>query len=215
MKTMMMQRRGCSCFGWITWETLPCHKMKRLTSCNMNSSYKESVVYSTKDRWKDIRYRQGNWQDWWVIFSALWSEKMNIMGAFTPHYFLFAYQPKDHFQILGFAQMKPLNKCARKLASVYVYTEYRSNGIGSAIINELLEREKTSLVGFNVVVGIYLTCLSRAESFYNKFGFMKIPADDSSIPWSMKLEYYLGCAVIKLIEPNEQVLIMRCLCPKD
>jgi hypothetical protein len=59
-----------------------------------------------KEKWKDIQYRQGNWQDFSVIFSALWREKMNITGAFSPQYFVIAYLPKDELDVLlGFGQV--------------------------------------------------------------------------------------------------------------
>jgi len=94
-----------------------------------------------KEKWKDIQYRQGNWQDFSVIFSALWREKMNITGAFSPQYFVIAYLPKDELDVLlGFGQIKPINERARKLASLYVYPEYRNCGIGSAIVGQLLSR---------------------------------------------------------------------------
>ncbi|GJD09922.1 hypothetical protein Gasu2_41450 [Galdieria sulphuraria] len=202
------QGEGCLCFGLTVGGTLPCYKVKKRTSWNMKlSSYKKGDVYLTKERIKGVQYRQGSWQDLWVIFSALWSEKMNIMGAFSPQYFIIAHQPKNDYQVLGFGQMKPLSKYARKLASLYVYPEYRGCGMGSAILNQLLEREKKGFVD-DVAWEVYLTCLTRSESFYNKFGFMSIPID-SSIPFAMRMEYYLGSAVIKLIEPKEQVLVMR------
>lgn len=69
-----------------------------------------------------------------------------------------------------------------------------------------MDREKTVL--YNVAWDIYLTCLSRSELFYNKFGFTSIPVDHS-VPFSLRLEYYLGSALTKWIEPKEKVLIMR------
>lgn len=116
---------------------MPCNVNHRW---KMTFSYKETAGNTTKERFNDIRYRQGDWKDVGFIFAALWSEKMNIMGACSPHHFLLAYEPKDDCRILGFGQVKPISKRTRKLASLYVYPEYRGCGIGSAIVDQLLER---------------------------------------------------------------------------
>lgn len=65
-------------------------------------------------------------------------------------------------QILATGQVKPHGRDIHELASIAVIPEYRGQGLARAIIEYLLKENPRPL---------YLTCLSRLEPFYEKFGF--------------------------------------------
>src|SRR5215204_541196 len=54
---------------------------------------------------------------------------------------------------------------ARELGSLVVLSEYRNQGIASALIHALEARSEYPL---------YLFCLQENETFYNRFGYQKI-----------------------------------------
>ncbi len=66
-------------------------------------------------------------------------------------------------RIIGTGQIKPHQKGeVHELASIAVVPQHRGEGIARAIIEHLLNDSPRPL---------YLTCRSRLESFYEKFGF--------------------------------------------
>lgn len=76
---------------------------------------------------------------------------------------------EDDGQVVGIGQIKPHGDGSRELASIAVIPEHRGQGIASAIIRALLEKERGE---------IYLLCRNELESFYARFGFRKIGRDE-------------------------------------
>lgn len=76
---------------------------------------------------------------------------------------------EDDGQVVGIGQIKPHGDGSRELASIAVIPERRGQGIASAIIRALLEKERGE---------IYLLCRNELESFYARFGFRKIGRDE-------------------------------------
>ena len=69
-------------------------------------------------------------------------------------------------QVLATGQIKPHQKGAiQELASIAVLEEHRGQGLARAIIEQLLEDSPRPL---------YLTCRSRLQPFYQKFGFQSL-----------------------------------------
>jgi amino-acid N-acetyltransferase len=68
--------------------------------------------------------------------------------------------------VIATGQIKPHGKDIQELASIAVTPEYRGQGLARAIIETLLKDSPRPL---------YLTCLSRMEPLYEKFGFHAIP----------------------------------------
>lgn len=72
-----------------------------------------------------------------------------------------------HEQIIAIGQVKPHAKGEiHELASIAVAPEYRGQGFARAIIEYLLKDSPRPL---------YLTCRSKLEPFYEKFGFHALP----------------------------------------
>jgi N-acetylglutamate synthase-like GNAT family acetyltransferase len=74
---------------------------------------------------------------------------------------------EDEGAIVGLGQVKLHGDGSRELASIAVVPARQGQGIGSAIINTLLERERGVL---------YLTCRSQLEHYYERFGFRSLVA---------------------------------------
>ena len=81
--------------------------------------------------------------------------------------FIVAVDAQD--QVIATGQIKPHGKGIQELASIAVMPEYRGQGLARAIIETLLKENSRPL---------YLTCLSRMEPLYEKFGFHAIPYEE-------------------------------------
>ncbi|HJS18945.1 MAG TPA: GNAT family N-acetyltransferase [Anaerolineales bacterium] len=77
----------------------------------------------------------------------------------------------DRDRVIATGQIKPhgANADIHELASIAVVPEQRGQGIARAIIEHLLEDSPRPL---------YLTCRSRLEPLYQKFGFQAISYDE-------------------------------------
>ena len=76
---------------------------------------------------------------------------------------------EDGGAIVGVGQVKPHRDGTRELASVAVIPTRQGQGIGSAIIEELLRREKGT---------VHLTCRSQLKGYYERFGFKRLEKGD-------------------------------------
>ena len=71
--------------------------------------------------------------------------------------------------IVGVGQVKPHRDGTRDLASIAVLPARQGQGIGTAIMEELMRRENGTL---------YLTCRSRLQGYYERFGFRRLEPGD-------------------------------------
>lgn len=76
---------------------------------------------------------------------------------------------EDGGAIVGVGQVKPHRDGTRELASIAVIPPRQGQGIGSAIIEELLRREKGTL---------HLTCRRPMQGYYERFGFIRLEPSD-------------------------------------
>lgn len=72
---------------------------------------------------------------------------------------------EDAGKIVGVGQVKQHRDGTRELASIAVIPARQAQGIGSAIIRELLSRE----AGI-----VHLTCRSGLQGYYERFGFVRL-----------------------------------------
>ena len=75
----------------------------------------------------------------------------------------------DAGTLLGCGQLKPHRGGSLELASIAVEPRHRGMGIARRIIESLLAEAPRPL---------YLTCRSRLEPFYRRWGFVPVQADD-------------------------------------
>jgi len=107
--------------------------------------------------------------------------------------------------VLGFGQIRPLDEYYSELASLYVQPEYRSQGIGSEIVQSLVERHNKN----KPTSQICLLTLKSTTPFYKKFGFQEV--DDKQrkrLPKSIQLEYQAG-RVVSFLLRNDLVCMIQ------
>ena len=76
---------------------------------------------------------------------------------------------EDGGAVVGVGQVKSHRDGTRELASIAVIPDRQAQGIGSAIIEELLGREQGT---------VHLTCRSRLQGYYERFGFLRLEPRD-------------------------------------
>ena len=76
---------------------------------------------------------------------------------------------EDGGAIVGVGQVKQHRDGTRELASIAVIPDRQGQGVGSAIIEELLRREHGI---------VHLTCRSRLQGYYERFGFRLLSSRD-------------------------------------
>lgn len=83
--------------------------------------------------------------------------------------------------LLGCVQIKPHAEGVRELASVAVVPARQGQGIGTLLVQAMLEREPGPL---------YLTCRKHNVSYYEHFGFAEI--DPKEYPRSFRLPLWIA-----------------------
>ena len=138
-----------------------------------------------------LKFREGTLFDAPPIAAKLLSMKMNPLGV-DPSRFLVA--ESDGARI-GFGQIRPLGDANEgpscwELASIYVEDDFRGKGIGSAIVQRLLERHTSQ---GRALTDTFLLTLEPTVNWYEQFGFERLPT--SRVPKPMELEVKAGEAL--------------------
>ena len=140
----------------------------------------------------NLKFREGTLFDAPPIAAKLLSMKMNPLGV-DPSRFLVA--ESDGARI-GFGQIRPLgdtsdgSKPLWELASIYVEDDFRGKGIGSALVQRLLERHTSQ---GRALTDTFLLTLEPTVNWYEQFGFERLPT--SRVPKPMELEVKAGEAL--------------------
>lgn len=103
-------------------------------------------------------------------------------------------------KLVGFGQIRPLTSDYAELASLFVLTEYRKQGIGTALVEELLKQydaEKQQAV-------VCLMTLRPTIPFYTPHGFKVV----ENIPEPLQFEFKAG-SVISTLLGNDLVCMVR------
>lgn len=108
--------------------------------------------------------------------------------------FVVAVDAQD--RILATGQIKPHRGDIHELASIAVITEHRGEGLARAIIEYLLQNSSRPL---------YLTCRTRLEPFYEKFGFRAIGYEEMP-RYYQRISKLLGLASAVARLPEEDRL---------
>jgi ribosomal protein S18 acetylase RimI-like enzyme len=136
-------------------------------------------------------------------------EAMNPISISQDH-LLVAFDDDDPAEkLMGFGQIRPLDGVYSELASLYVFPDHRSKGIGGSLVEELLERyDKQGTT--NAPGTVCLLALSETAPFYEKYGFMVVNENEiqSDLPSSLKFEYKAG-SVLSSILGNDLVCMVR------
>jgi N-acetylglutamate synthase-like GNAT family acetyltransferase len=129
-----------------------------------------------------------------AIHKLIWQAHINPMGL---HWARFIVAVNQHDEVIGCAQIKLHRDGSRELASLAVHPNQRSQGIGRALIEQLLTVAPRPL---------YLTCRSSLRSLYEKFGF-SVQAPEQMTPYFSRL-HKLVQILTSLFRRNESMLVM-------
>lgn len=89
-----------------------------------------------------------------------------------------------------------------ELSSIVVDPRWRGRGIGSLIVSELLRE-------YGENERIVLLTLSTTETFYRRYGFAVINAEErENLPLSLRVEYWLGTISVGLFAPHADLICM-------
>jgi putative acetyltransferase len=105
---------------------------------------------------------------------------------------------EDNGVTVGIGQIKVHGDGSRELASLAVIPARQGQGIGGAIIRELLSKETGVL---------YLTCRAQLETYYARFGFRRVERDEMS-PYFRRLMRLAG-VVMTLARGNGPIVMKR------
>jgi N-acetylglutamate synthase-like GNAT family acetyltransferase len=88
---------------------------------------------------------------------------LNPMSLSWPNFLV----AEDAGDVVAIGQVKTHRDGSRELASIAVVPARQGEGIGSSIVNALLDRHGAGV--------LHLTCESRRQGYYERFGFRRIP----------------------------------------
>jgi len=112
-----------------------------------------------------LTLRDATIEDQPTIRQIVRAANINPTGLDWPRFIV----AEDAGAIVGVGQVKPHRDGTRELASIAVLPARQGQGIGTAIIQDLVRRENATL---------YLTCRSRLQGYYERFGFRRLESRD-------------------------------------
>jgi GNAT superfamily N-acetyltransferase len=159
--------------------------------------------------------------------SLLLRELMNPLSISQERLVVVFDEKSDAKPLLGFGQIRPLGEPSvadtrySELASLFVRPGFRRQGIGKAIVIELLRRyddqNREQLPSESAASALCLLTLRETSSFYEQFGFRETyidgeaPATEtprSNLPLTLQLEYKAGSCIAKALG-TELVCMVR------
>jgi N-acetylglutamate synthase-like GNAT family acetyltransferase len=109
-----------------------------------------------------VTMRRATANDAAAIRALIRQVRINPTGLDWRH---FLVTVDEHGRVVATGQVKRLRDGTRELASIATATDYRGQGLASAIINQLINETPRPL---------YLVCAERLGSFYTRFGFRQL-----------------------------------------
>jgi len=105
-------------------------------------------------------------EDQATIRRIIRAANLNPMSLDWPNFLI----AEDAGEVVGIGQVKTHRDGSRELASIAVVPARQGQGIGSAIVNALLDRHGGGV--------LHLTCQGKNEGYYARFGFRRIPRQE-------------------------------------
>ena len=102
-------------------------------------------------------------EDQATIRRIIRAANLNPMSLDWPNFLI----AEDAGEVVGIGQVKTHRDGSRELASIAVVPARQGQGIGSAIVNALLDRHGGGV--------LHLTCQGKNEGYYARFGFRRLP----------------------------------------
>lgn len=135
------------------------------------------------------------------------SQAMNPLSLSTKTLLVACDDSEVSDSILGFGQIRPLGSASAysELASLYVQPDFRSQGVGSSIVQALIDRHNQN----EPQSQICLLTLRSTEVFYKKFGFREATDDErANLPTAFQFEYQTG-TFLSVVLGNDLVCMIQ------
>jgi len=165
-----------------------------------------------------VDFREATPQDVSLARTTMFRKAMNPLSI-KQETLLVAYDKEnEENSVCGFGQIRPLDDAFSELASLFVFPSYRGQGVGSALVTQLLQRHDQSNV--KPLRTVCLLTLRPTSRFFAKFGFQIVDDDKvapkasdsewrlSDLSCTIQLEYTAGSA-ISLLLGNDIVCMVR------
>lgn len=180
-----------------------------------------TIHYTSSVAAFSIQFRSATSQDVFEARKILFKEAMNPLSISEQTLFVaYNYDGSDDnnnkndssSSLIGFGQIRNLegNNNYSELASLYVKPEYRHQGIGSALVQQLLSKHDNDANAYSR--SICLLTLKPTIDFYTPFGFVTVNKEDMKqhydLPTSFLLEYQAG-TIISAMLGNDLVCMIR------
>lgn len=153
-----------------------------------------------------LAFRSATPKDVFLARKTMFSEAMNPL-AVSQDRLLVAFDDDEDERLLGFGQIRPLSDVYSELASLYVMPENREQGIGGALVQQLLLRHEEQ----EEATQVCLLTLRPTSGFYEKYGFEVLDEKEmkSSMPSSFQFEYAAGSVVSSLLGNGLVCMVRR------
>jgi N-acetylglutamate synthase-like GNAT family acetyltransferase len=144
----------------------------------------------------DFTVRPAREEDFPAIRSLIFAVHINPTGLDWRR-FLVAVSPAG--EVIGCGQVKPHRDGSRELASIAVREQARGQGVGRAVIEDLVRQETAR--------PLYLMCRAALGPFYAKFGFREIGPEEMT-PYFRRISR-IASLFGHQGDPQERLLVMR------
>jgi N-acetylglutamate synthase-like GNAT family acetyltransferase len=153
-----------------------------------------------------LAFRPATPNDVFTAQKTMFQEKMNPLSI-SQSRLLVAFDDSDENDLLGFGQIRPIDGVYSELASLYVKPENRQQGIGGALVQQLLLRHDQ----VESPTTVCLLTLRSTIPFYEKHSFEVMDQDEikSTMPSSFQFEYAAGSVISSLLGNDLVCMIQR------
>lgn len=141
--------------------------------------------------------------DTWGVLKLVAKEKLNPIALNMNNFIVARDKEPVSGQVVGAGQLKYIGKDAYELSSIVVDDSYRGQGIGGAIVRQILDAK----VPDTMHAQIFLLTVEDRQGFYARFGFQKA----TRAPTLLSLEKMVGSIVARVVAHQELVIMVLSL----
>jgi GNAT superfamily N-acetyltransferase len=140
-----------------------------------------------------FQFRSATVEDVSMARKIVFKQAMNPLSVLQKTLLVAYDETAAESPLLGFGQIRPLDDSYSELASLYVLSDHRHQGIGGAIVESLMKQHVESCSSCTKVC---LLTLKPTTPFYEKYGF-QVASDEQrkQLPSSLQMEFKVGMAL--------------------